>query len=228
LLSILEITFWRVTPDPSYSAAYTGNTARSMLLFLVGIPIFYIGEAIHRDRDFRIDSLLWSQPITNYTLLFAKFLSTLLLMLGFIFSVGLLSIVLQMVKGNGPLELTAYLSVYFLILIPNAIFLAAAFLFLHVLMRNRYLGYAVAIAACVGLFYLYTQGYLHPAYNPLLYKLWSYNELIAGSHRQGILLQRGYVLALATLFIVVAHLVHPRAGLATLWRSWLTVRRNGH
>ena len=29
-----------------------------MLFFLIGIPLFYLGEAIHRDRDFRIDGLL--------------------------------------------------------------------------------------------------------------------------------------------------------------------------
>ena len=52
-----------VRADPSFSAAYAGNTARSMLLFLVGIPMFYTGEAIHRDSDVRVKGLLWSHPI---------------------------------------------------------------------------------------------------------------------------------------------------------------------
>ena len=122
-LSILEVTFWPVSADPSFSAAYAGNTARSMLLFLVGIPIFYIGEAIHRDSDVRVEGLLWSHPIPNYVILSAKFLSTLLLVFGLILSVGVIAIVIQIVKGNTPLELSAYLKVYLLILVPNAIFL---------------------------------------------------------------------------------------------------------
>ena len=55
-----------------------------MLLFLIGIPIFYIGEAIHRDSDVRVEGMLWSHPIPNYVILSAKFLSTLLLVFGLI------------------------------------------------------------------------------------------------------------------------------------------------
>ena len=134
-LSILEVTFWPVKADPSFSAAYAGNTARSMLLFLVGIPIFYIGEAIHRDSDVRVEGLLWSHPIPNYVILSAKFLSTLVLVFGLILSVGVIAIILQIVKGNTPLELSAYVKVYSFIPIPNAIFLCAIFLALLVLLQ---------------------------------------------------------------------------------------------
>src|SRR5258708_15731959 len=54
-LSTLDVAFWSVTPDPSFSAAYGGHTARTMLLFIIGITIFYTGEAMHRDRDLRIE-----------------------------------------------------------------------------------------------------------------------------------------------------------------------------
>src|SRR5215213_1637829 len=213
-LSILEVIFWPVSADPSFSAAYAGNTASSMLLFLVGIPIFYIGEAIHRDRDVRVEGLLWSHPIPSYVILSAKFLSTLLLVFGFILSVGVIAIVAQIVKGNTPLELSAYLNVYSLILVPNAIFLCATFLTLHVLLPGRYLAYAAGIGICVGLFYLYSQGHSNSLYNPLLFKLWSYSDL-AGPDRLRILMHRGYTLTLAAGFITIAHLVNARRTLRT-------------
>src|ERR1051325_4345028 len=52
-LSIFEVTFWPVRADPSFSAAYAGNPAGVMFLFLVGIPIFYIGEATSPPRYYQ-------------------------------------------------------------------------------------------------------------------------------------------------------------------------------
>lgn len=207
--SILEVTFWPVSADPSFSAAYASNTARSMLLFLVGIPIFYIGEAIHRDSDVRVEGLLWSHPIPNYVMLSAKFISTCLLVFGLILLVGVIAIVLQVVKGNAPLELSSYLNVYSLILIPNAIFLCGIFLALHVLLRSRYLAYAASIGLCVGLFYIYSMGHTGWLYNPLLYNLWSYSDF-TGPNLLRILMHRGYILVLAACFITVAHVANAR------------------
>jgi hypothetical protein len=208
-LSIFEVMFWPVHADPSFSAAYAGNTAASMLLFLVAIPIFYIGEAIHRDRDVRVDGLLWSHPIPSYVILSAKFLSTLLLVFGLILSVGVIAIAVQIVKGNTPLEVSAYLNVYLMILVPNAIFLCAFFLALHVLLPGRYLAYVAGAGICVGLFYIYSQGHTDWFYNPLLFKLWSYADLV-GPNRLRILMLRGYTLTLAAGLIALAHLANAR------------------
>ncbi len=209
-LSILDVAFWSVTPGPSYSAAYAGHTARSLLLFMLGITIFYTGEAMHRDRDLRIEPLLWSQPAPNYGLLLSKFLATLLLTLGLILAVALIAITLQGARHNAPIELSAYLRVYGLILIPNAIFLAAGMLALNVLLRDRYLTYAAAIGTSAGLFYLYTQGHTGWLYNPMLFQLWDYPDLIGGANHPRIVWHRIYVLAFAGLFLSLAHLWYPR------------------
>ena len=79
LLSTMEVIFWNVRPEGSYSAAYVSNIAGNSLLFMIGISIFYMGEALQRDRDLKIEPLIWSQPIPNFVLLFSKFLATLLL-----------------------------------------------------------------------------------------------------------------------------------------------------
>lgn len=205
-ISIFEVTFWAMGAQPTFSAAYAENTARSMLLFLVGIPIFYIGEAIHRDRDVRVDGVLWSHPIPNYVLLSAKFISTMMLVLGFVVTVGVLAVLLQIIKLNFPLELAAYLKIYLVILVPNAIFLCAFCLALHVLLVNRYLAYAVFIGVCVSASYLYSQGYSDGIYNPLLFRLWNYPDL-SGPKLSGILFQRLYILGLALVLFTLAHIV---------------------
>lgn len=210
VLSTLDVAFWSVAADPSFSAAYAAHTAKTLLLFMLGIAIFYTGEAMHRDRDLRIEPLLWSQPISNNVLLLSKFLATLLLTLALILAVALITMTLQSVKHNGPIELPAYLRIYGLILIPNAIFLAAAALVTNVLLRDRYLAYAAAIGTSAGLFYLYTQGHNHWLYNPLLFQLWDYANLIGGANHSQVLQHRIYILALAALFLVLAHLCFPR------------------
>jgi ABC-type transport system involved in multi-copper enzyme maturation permease subunit len=210
LISTLEVVFWNVTPDPSYSAGYAGNTARLLLLFMLGITVFYTGEALHRDRDLRIEPLLWSQAGPNYVLLLSKFLATVLLTLALILLVALITITVQVLKQHGPLEPVAYLRVYGLILIPNAIFLAAAVLALGVLLRERYVTYTVAIGACAGLFYLYTQGHNGWLYNPLLFQLWTYPDLVGGGNHTRILWYRIYVLALAGFLMALTHLLYPR------------------
>lgn len=217
VLSTLDVTFWSVTPGPSFSAAYAGITAKALLLFLLGITIFYTGEAMHRDRDLKIEPLLWSQAGPNYVLLLSKFLATLALTLVLILVVGVITITVQIVKNNGPIELAAYLRIYGLILIPNAVFVAAAVLALSVLLRDRYVTYAAAIGTCSGLFYLYTQGHNHWLYNPLLFQLWTYSDLIGGANQSHVLWHRAYCLALAGLFLSVAHLFYPRYS-RTRWR----------
>jgi ABC-2 type transport system permease protein len=209
-LSTLEIVFWTVPPDPSHSAAYAGNTARSLLLFMVGVSVVYIAEAMHRDRDLRIQPLLWSKPAPNYVLLLSKFIATLLLTLALILLVGLTAIAVQVLKHDGPVEVLAYLRIFLLVLLPNAIFLAASMIVLNVVLRDRYVSYAAVIGICGGLFYLYTQGHNHWLYNPLLFQLWNYRDLAEGSGYSTILLSRTYVLAFAVVFLVLAHLLYPR------------------
>ncbi|MGI9166594.1 MAG: ABC transporter permease [Pyrinomonadaceae bacterium] len=215
-LSILEVAFYDVTPDVSYTGAYATNTAKSLLLFLFGISVFYAGEAMHRDREVRIEPVLWSTPASNNVFLLSKFFATLLLALSLVGLVGLTAIVIQLLRGHTPVEVWAYLTVYSLILIPTIVFAAALSVVLNVLLRDKYLVYAVSVATGSGLFYLYSMGYKHWLYNPALYQLWSYQDL-TGSGYQGILNHRIYWLAIACLCLSLAHLGFRRTSSKRLW-----------
>src|SRR5204863_8665903 len=165
-LSILEVAFYNIPPDVSHSAAYATNTAKLMLLFLIGIAVFYTGEAMHRDRELRIEPVLWATPAANYVLLLSKFLATLLLLVGLIAVFGFAAVLIQVLRSHTPLDLLAYLRIYGIVLLPGAVFLTAFSLLLTVVWRNKYLAYIVSIGTAVGLFYLYTAGYYHWLYNP--------------------------------------------------------------
>jgi ABC-2 type transport system permease protein len=216
LISTMEVIFWRVRPDGS-SAAYVSNIAGNLLLFMIGISVFYIGEALQRDRDLRIESLVWSQPIPNFVLLFSKFLATLLLVCTLLVSVGLIAVLTQTFKGDWPVELTTYFRVYVWILIPNAIFLTAAATFLKVLLRDRYLTYVAAIGIGVGLFYFYSQGHKGWLYNPLLFRLWQYQDLQGGNLLR-IAQHRAYILIITLVLLALAHFFFQRRSTSRLIR----------
>ena len=68
VLSIFDLAFFRVVPEISYSVTYASGTANALLLFLVGLIIFFTGEAMHRDREVKVQPIVWSTPAPNSVL----------------------------------------------------------------------------------------------------------------------------------------------------------------
>ncbi|HXQ68883.1 MAG TPA: hypothetical protein VN844_00220 [Pyrinomonadaceae bacterium] len=206
VLSIFDLAFFRVVPEIGYSVTYASGTAKALLLFLVGMIVFYTGEAMHRDREVKIEPVVWSTPAPNSVLLLSKFFTTLVLALSLLAAVGLTAIAIQLVRGHTPVDFSAYLLVYGVVLVPGIIFVTALVVALNILLRNKYVAYVAAIGASAGLFYLYSTGHNHWLYNPLLYQLWTYPDLTS----QTILVSRLYCLALAAALLALAHLFHER------------------
>ena len=204
--SILEVAFYNIPPDVTQSAAYATNTAKLLLLFLIGIAVFYTGEALHRDREVKIESVIWATPAANTVLLLSKYLATVVLAISLVVLVGLIAIVIQVVRGHLPVDLSAYLMVYGVVLVPGIVFVTALVMALNVLLRNKYLAYVVAIGTGAGLFYLYSVGHKHWLYNPLLYQLWKYPDLASAR----ILAYRFYCLLAAATCLALAHLFFER------------------
>jgi ABC-2 type transport system permease protein len=207
-LSILDVAFFRVVPEVSYSATYAVKTANAMLLFLIGMSVFYTGEAMHRDRELRIEPVIWATPAPNYVVLSSKFLATLVLMVSFITLTGVVAITTQLIRRH-PIEIQPYLFTYSIILIPGVVFLTALSVMLNVLLRNKYLVYATSIGIGGALFYLYSVGYNHWSYNPLFYHLWSFADL-TGGNLTAIVVRRLYWLGLGAGCLLLAHLCYQR------------------
>jgi ABC-2 type transport system permease protein len=220
-LSTLNLAFYRVVPEVSYSATYASGTANALLLFLFGMTVFYTGEAMYRDCELRIEPVLWAMPTPNNVLLLSKFLATLLLTLSLIVLVGLTAIVVQLLRGHTPVDISAYLITDAVILLPSIVFMTAVSIALNVLLRNKYVAYVVSVGTGGGLFYLYSQGYNHWLYNPVLYGLWTPADLTGETNLRRILTHRIYCLAIAAGLMAVAHLFFERrstSGLRTVGR----------
>jgi ABC-2 type transport system permease protein len=221
-LPTLELAFYKVVPEVSYSATYATGTAKTLLFFLIGMTVFYLVESMQRDREVRIEPVLWAKPISNFVLLLSKFLATFLLMLSVITIVGLTAIAIQLLRGHAPVELYPYLVTYSVIVIPSIVFMAGVSILLNVVLREKYLAYVVIVGVGAGLFYLYSQGHNHWLYNPVLYGLWTYPDLTgAGNNQATILIHRIYCLAVSVACLALAHILFQR-------KSTRGVRMDGH
>jgi ABC-2 type transport system permease protein len=204
--SIFEVAFYNIPPDVSHSVAYATNTAKLLVLFLIGIAVFYTGEAIHRDREVRIEPVVWSTPVANNVLLLSKWLATFALTVSLVVGVGLLAILIQLLRGHTPVDFSAYLVVYGVVLLPGVIFIISLVVALNVLLRSKHVTYLVAVGIGAGLLYLYNAGYNHWLYNPMLYQLWRYQDLTTAR----ILSYRLYCLIAAVACLALAHLLFER------------------
>ena len=210
LLSFLSLPFSAAVSDVSYSASFASHSTNGLLLFLLGVIVFYTGEAMHRDREVRVEPLLFSLPVPNNVMLLSKFLSTLWLVLFLLVLVGLTAMLTQLLRGHAPIEISTYLITYSVILIPSLAFMGALSIALNILLRDKYVAYAVSIATGSGLFYLYSQGYNHWLYNPVLYGLWTEADLSGGPGFSRVVVLRVYCLALSAASLVFANLSFKR------------------
>jgi ABC-2 type transport system permease protein len=206
LLSIFDLAFFRVDPEISYSVTYASGTAKALLLFLVGLTIFYTGEAMHRDRELRVQSIVWPTPAPNSALLLSKCLGTILLAFSLLAVVGIVAIVIQILRGHTPVDFSAYFNIYGIVVVPGIVFMTALLVGLNAVLRNKYLAYVVAVGTAAGLLYLYNSGYNHWSYNPLLYHLWTYRDLTTVT----ILTYRLYCFGLAVACLALAHIFFQR------------------
>jgi len=123
----------------------------------------------------------------------------------------LTAVAIQLYRGHAPLEPQIYLKTYAVILVPTAVFFVAASIALNVLLREKYLTYAVSLAIGGAFYYLTSQGYNHWLYNPALYQLWTPSDFVnGGSHLTRILVQRIYCLALSVFLLALALLCFER------------------
>jgi hypothetical protein len=199
-----------VAPSVSYSAAYAARTAEALLLFLFGVAVFYAGEAMHRDRELRVEPVLWGTPAPDFAFLLPKFAATLLLSLSLVAPVAVAAVLLQLYRGHAPLEPLAYLKTYAVILLPSVVFMCAASVAANVLLRDKYLAYAISLAAGGALYYLAGQGHGGWLSNPVLYNLWTPADLSDGRRLARILTHRAYCLALSGLLLSLAFALFER------------------
>ena len=125
-------------------------TEGSFSLFVMILITFYSGLLVWKEREPKLDEVHDATPIPLGIGLLGKY-TALLMLLGFVLLIATFGgMVFQLIKGYTRLEPGVYLGNYILPnLVGMGILLTLAFV-IHVLVNNKYVGYAVFIVVVVG------------------------------------------------------------------------------
>lgn len=131
----------------SYPVTYkvAGTISGLSGLFIMITLVFFSGELIWRDRGSKINEVIDATPHGSLISLAAKMVALVAattLLYGAFVVVGIL---FQLANGYTNIELSIYLGNFLFGALPSYITWGAIFLFLHVIINHKYLGYFVCI-----------------------------------------------------------------------------------
>lgn len=135
-----------------YPVTYHVNdvTEGGFSLFIMILITFYSGLLIWKEREPKLDEIHDATPIPLGIGLFGKYTAMLLLLATVLVVASIGGMLFQLINGYTHLEPGVYLGNYILPnLVGMAVMVALAFL-IHVLVNNKYVGYAVFIVFVIG------------------------------------------------------------------------------
>jgi len=122
--------------------------------FMFFIIMFYTGETLQRDRLTRYAFINDSLPPPNWVLNGSKLITLLFIGVGLSLVPVVTGIVVQLLHGFYQLNLSAYITYLFVILIPKLLEAVVFCYIVQVVMNNKFAGYALGVTLWVGMFFL--------------------------------------------------------------------------
>jgi ABC-2 type transport system permease protein len=124
--------------------------------FTFFIIMFYTGETLQRDRLTRYAFINDSLPPPNWVLNGSKLIPLLMIGLGLSLILLVIGIGVQLLQGFYHLNLSAYFTYIFLILVPKLLESVMFCYVIQVIINNKFAAYAVGVTLWVGMFFLDT------------------------------------------------------------------------
>lgn len=125
-------------------------TEGTFSLFLMILVTFYSGLLIWKEREPKLDEVHDATPIPLGLALFGKYTALVMLLAAVLSITALGGMIFQLTQGYTRLEPNVYLGNYILPNLVGLSIMAALAFAIHVLVNNKYVGYAVFIVFLVG------------------------------------------------------------------------------
>ncbi len=138
-------------------------------LFLYIVVALYAGELIWRERDVRFDQIHDALPEKDWTDWISRFAALTLVEVLLLTIVLVVGVVMQTVGGFYRYEIGHYLVELYLIWLPQLVMVVLLALFVHTVVRNKFVGHAVIIGFLVLIPVLYRYGIEN--------RLWLFGEI---------------------------------------------------
>ncbi|PJJ61156.1 ABC transporter permease/M1 family aminopeptidase [Hymenobacter chitinivorans] len=115
-------------------------------LFVIAVLVYYGGALVWKEQDARLDGILDASPRPSWVPYTAKML-TLVFIAAFLTSMGVLvCVAAQALQGYTNFEWSLYGQAVFGIEFTRYVMVAVGTVFLHVLLRNKFLAYGLTVA----------------------------------------------------------------------------------
>jgi ABC-2 type transport system permease protein len=160
--NVSGVTVWPVT------YVVLNSMSGDAMLFMIIVIVLYAGELIWRERDVKFEQIHDSLPAKDWTNWLSKAAALSLMCVAMLAIVMVMGILMQTVRGFYHYELWHYMAELYLIWLPNLLMYVLLALFVHTVVRNKFVGHAIVIGFFILIPVLYRYGIEN--------RLWLYGE----------------------------------------------------
>jgi len=151
-------------------------------LFFVIIAVLYSGELVWKERAVNLNLIIDAMPMPDFINLISKFLGLLLVYLVLLFGLIVCGVIIQTAYGYYKFELGIYFSSLYSETLAFLILYTLLSMFIQVMVNNKFLGFAVAIAFFILVGFLGQMGLEHPLFQFGSGSLGTYSDMNVYGH----------------------------------------------
>ena len=151
-------------------------------LFFVIIAVLYSGELVWKERAVNLNLIIDAMPMPDFIHLISKFLGMLLVYMVLLFGLIVCGIIIQASYGYYKFELGVYFGTLFTETLAFLVLYTLLSMFIQVMINNKFLGYAVAIAFFILVGFFGQMGLEHPLFQFGSGSLGTYSDMNVYGH----------------------------------------------
>lgn len=151
-------------------------------LFFVIIAVLYSGELVWKERAVNLNLIIDAMPMPDFISLISKFLGMLLVYVLLLFGLIVCGVLIQASYGYYKFELGVYFSSLYTETLGFLVLYTLLSMFIQVMVNNKFLGFAVAIAFFMLAGFLSQMGLEHPLFQFGSGSLGTYSDMNVYGH----------------------------------------------
>ncbi|MBS1554216.1 MAG: aminopeptidase [Bacteroidetes bacterium] len=183
LLFVNAINLNELFGTSSYPTTYTilGLLSGFNLFFLI-IAVLYSGELVWKERAVNLNLIIDAMPMPDFIALISKFLGMLLVYIVLIAGLIVAGMLVQISYGYYNFELGIYIGTLYTETLAFLVLYTMLSMFIHVMVNNKFLGFAVAVAFFILVSFFGQIGLEHPLFQFGSGSLGTYSDMNVYGH----------------------------------------------
>lgn len=206
----------------SYPTTYSvlGLLAGFNLFFII-IAVLYSGELVWKERSVNLNLIIDAMPMPDFINLISRFLGLLLVYLVLLFVLIVCGVLIQVSYGYYKFELGVYFSSLYSETLAFLVLYSLLSMFIQVMVNNKFLGFAVAIAFFIVVGFFGQMGLEHPLFQFGSGSLGTYSDMnVYGHFVTPFTWLQAYWLAFVVFLFAVAVIFSVRGSEAVMNMRW--------